>query len=149
MKKPKIIPPVIALGLLILSFTLHFVLRPAVWIGKPISFEGYGMIVAGIALMVWAQRLFKKKGTVIRPTQDPTALVVEGPFRFTRNPMYLGIVIVFLGIAIAVGTWPMFISPVVFALMMRAVFIPFEENNLERIFGEDYRTYKRQVQRWL
>ncbi len=79
----------------------------------------------------------------------PTALVTTGPFRFSRSPMYLGVTCLLLGIALLVGTLPLFLAPVAFALTMNASYIPREERNLERQFGQEYMDYKNRVRRWL
>ena len=76
-------------------------------------------------------------------------LVTAGPYRFTRNPMYLGIFIMLVGIAVWVGSLPMFIAPVGFVLLMSWVFIPYEEQRLGEAFGEAYREYSTKVRRWL
>ena len=98
---------------------------------------------------VWSILLFKKRGTPIDPYGRPTALVVTGPFRLSRSPMYLGLTTVLLGIAIYVGTLPWFLAPLAFALTMHVAFIPREERNLERQFGQEYLDYKNRVRRWL
>lgn len=106
---------------------------------------GIWLIGDGLILTVWAASLFKKNGTPIVPTDIPEALVIEGPYRFTRNPMYLGIFLVLLGLCVAVGTWPMLFSPVAFLILMRAVFIPYEERKMERLFGPAYVQYREKV----
>ncbi len=67
------------------------------------------------------------------------ALVTEGPYQFTRNPMYLGLVILSLGVAIWVGAWPMFLAPIAVFATANWVHIPFEEDKMRRQFGADYR----------
>ena len=104
---------------------------------------------AGLFLMFSAASLFKKKNTAIVPTEESSALVLEGPYRWTRNPMYLGILLILMGIALAVGTPPFYAVPVVFFLTIRFVFIPFEEAKLERKFGQAYLDFKRRVRRWM
>jgi protein-S-isoprenylcysteine O-methyltransferase Ste14 len=129
-------PPQLAWILIGLSAGLHFVL--------PSSYRGQfscwvcGAIAIGIGfgLMMWAWALFRQTGTPIRPTERAAALVRSGPFRFSRNPMYLGIVIMLLGIAAWVGSFPMLIATVGFFVFMRAVFIPYEEARLHEAFGE-------------
>lgn len=99
--------------------------------------------------MIWAWKLFQEKKTPIRPTDEPSTLVADGPFRFSRNPMYLGIILMLTGVAVWVGSLPMFLAPIAFFIVLSIVFIPHEEKTLERIFGDAYRDYKSKVRRWL
>ena len=79
----------------------------------------------------------------------PLVLVTSGPFRYTRNPMYLGILVAITGIAFIVGTLASFCAVVVFFLFVNFVSIPYEEEKMERQFGDDYRAYKAKVRRWI
>jgi len=72
-----------------------------------------------------------------------------GPYRFTRNPMYLGWAIVTLGVACLIGTWPMFVASIAFFATMNWVQIPFEEVKMRRQFGEVFDSYTREVRRWV
>ena len=90
-----------------------------------------------------------RAGTNIRPDLPTTALVTEGPFRFTRNPLYLGLTLMYAGIALLIpGTWPLLLLVPVL-LVMRWGVIAREERYLERKFGEPYRAYLGRVRRWL
>jgi steroid 5-alpha reductase family enzyme len=73
----------------------------------------------------------------------------HGIYRFTRNPMYLGLVILTLGIAVWVGAWPMFIAPIAVFATANWVHIPFEEDKMRRQFGATYDGYVRRVRRWV
>ena len=99
---------------------------------------------------VWAVALFRKAGTEVNPTSPANrALVTDGPFRFTRNPMYLGLVIVTLGIAIWVGAWPMFAVPIAVFLTANGVHIPFEEAKMRRQFPAEFDAYAGRTRRWI
>jgi protein-S-isoprenylcysteine O-methyltransferase Ste14 len=99
---------------------------------------------------VWAILLFRSEGTEVSPTSSSNRkLVVTGPYRFTRNPMYLGLVTLTLGIAVWVGAWPMFIVPFVVFATANWVHIRFEEAKMRRQFGADYNNYVGRVRRWL
>lgn len=92
---------------------------------------------------------FRRAGTSPKPWEPSTALVVSGPYRLTRNPMYLGFTLLYLGAAAWINTlWPLLALPVVLVVMQRGV-IHREEAYLERRFGDDYRAYRAQVRRWL
>ncbi len=99
--------------------------------------------------MIWAVQLFKKKETSHDPAETPTTLVTSGPYRFTRNPMYLGMTSILLGIAIFIGTISLFLAPLAFCITINATFIPKEEKILENIFGSEYLDYKNKVRRWV
>lgn len=118
--------------------------------GLPIPWLGAALVVLGIALSVTAAGLFRREGTELNPTSPANAkLVTSGPFRLTRNPMYLSLVIASLGIAIWIGAWPMFLAPIATFATANWVHIPFEEAKMRRQYGEAYDAYARRVRRWL
>jgi protein-S-isoprenylcysteine O-methyltransferase Ste14 len=93
--------------------------------------------------------LFLRAGTPLEPWQTPTALVATGPYRFTRNPMYLGLTLCLIGFALWLGTvTPAMLLPVFVALLTLGFVRP-EERRLEQRFGESYRAYKARVRRWI
>jgi len=142
-------PPRIALLSLLIALLLHWLTPTQATLANPFRVFGLISFLVGFGLMLWAWRLFQQHGTVICPTEIPTALVEEGPFRFSRNPMYLGIVLMLVGIALSLGTLVMFFAPTTFFLIMDRCFVLHEEKNLEAQFGERYLNYKRQVRRWI
>lgn len=123
------------------------------WIRWPYVFSsqplGWLAIAVGINLPVLALRLFERRDTTHDPHGMPTALVTDGLFRYTRNPMYLGVTSFLTGIALLMGTLPFYLVPLAFALTMHLVFIPREERRLTHLFGDAYTNYTRQVRRWL
>ena len=145
----KILPPY----WVIIDVTAGLVLH-AVWIwrgGPRLALPAFGLVtlVAGFGLMIWAWKLFHIRGTAVCPFDSSTQFVQEGPYRFTRNPMYLGMTLILLGIAFFAGTPPVFLAPLAFFLTIHFTFIPHEEKKMEETFGEEYRNYKRRVRRWL
>jgi protein-S-isoprenylcysteine O-methyltransferase Ste14 len=99
---------------------------------------------------VWAIVLFRREGTEVNPTSPANRkLVTNGPYQFTRNPMYLGLVIFALGIALWIGAWPMFVAPVATFATAEWVHIPFEEAKMRRQFGATYEDYVERVRRWV
>ncbi len=145
----KLRPPVIAAAYLVVSLVADWVTRDMVTLHIQSSLAGAMLILAGFSLIVWAWSLFRKEGTTILPTENPSAMVIRGPYRFTRNPMYLGITIMLTAIALLVGGLPMFFAPVAFLLTINCVFVPHEERVLEQTFGQAYLDYKKRVRRWL
>jgi len=121
-------------------------------IGWPPEHEKVGTAVFFIGCIppVWAFLLFRHQGAEIDPTADTNrVLVVSGPYRFSRNPMYLGLIVVALGMAIFVGCWPMLAVPVAVFLTANYVHIPYEEAKMRRQFGDAYDAYAGRVRRWL
>ena len=113
-------------------------------------------VVLGVVLAVLAGALafgalgrFKRSRTPAEPWKPSRALVVQGPYRFTRNPMYLGMALLYAALAFGFGwLWALAVLVVVLVVIDRAV-IAREERYLERRFGADYLQYKEQVRRWL
>jgi protein-S-isoprenylcysteine O-methyltransferase Ste14 len=111
---------------------------------------GAVLVVAGASLGFWAFRLFRAEGTELNPASEANkTLVVRGPFRFTRNPMYLGLVLLSLGIAFWVGAVPMFVVPLLVVAVANWAHIPFEEAKMRRQFGAAFDDYTRSVRRWI
>ena len=107
------------------------------------------LIGLGMVLAFSAMRAFRKVGTTIRPDRPASTLANAGPYRFTRNPMYLSLAFVYAGIAIlGQSLWALLMLPVVL-LVIRYGVIAREEPYLERQFGEAYTSYKARVRRWI
>ena len=114
--------------------------------------EPAGVVVffAGGVLIISAFRLFRLSGTDLDPLAEQSrVLITDGPYRVSRNPMYLGLVVVSLGAAVWVGAWPMLAVPIAVFLTANFAHIPFEEAKLRRQFGETYAAYAARVRRWL
>jgi protein-S-isoprenylcysteine O-methyltransferase Ste14 len=108
------------------------------------------LTAVGIALAVSAALLFRREGTEINPTSPVNRrLVTSGPFRLTRNPMYLGLVCATLGVAFWIGAWPMFLAPPAIFATANWVHIPFEEAKMRRQFGAAFDAYAGKVRRWM
>jgi len=115
----------------------------------PAGWPGAIVFVLGLALAVWAMDTMTKAGSNV-PTDRPTTAIVEsGPYRFTRNPIYVGMFGALIGLAIAFDTLWMLATLVPFALVIRYGVVAREEAYLERKFGDVYRGYRRRVRRWL
>jgi protein-S-isoprenylcysteine O-methyltransferase Ste14 len=109
---------------------------------------GLCLIGMGILLAVAGFRAMSRVGTHIDPFKPTTALATDGPFRFTRNPLYLSLTLLYGGVALLVNVpWAILFLPIVLLIMRQGV-IGREERYLEQKFGEDYLRYKRSVRRW-
>ncbi len=118
--------------------------------GLPIGWLGALLVVLGVVLSVTAALLFRREGTELNPISATNSkLVTSGPFRFTRNPMYLSLLIVSLGVAIWIGAWPMLLAPLATFATANWVHIPFEEEKMRRQYGEAFDAYTRKVRRWV
>lgn len=109
---------------------------------------GYGLGAAGIALMAWGFLTLYRAGTTVMPNQPAARLVTEGAFGFRRNPIYMGEVLVFLGIAeFTHNIWFAILAPAL-AVALYALAIRPEEQHLETRFGQAYLDYKGRTRRW-
>lgn len=146
----RISPPALAGLLLLGALLLHLVGAPHHHrFIHPHQLLGMLLVAAGAGLSCYAAALFSGHATTKNPHGQPTALVSEAPYTFTRNPMYLGLATGLLGFAIFFGSPAMLIAPLVFFFMIDRMLIPEEEATLERLFGEQYVEYRRRVRRWL
>lgn len=148
--KPKTpIPPLYFLILLLASIGLGIYL-PIVKV-RPTAYRYVGIvaIVIGVVLNSWADSMFKKNKTTVKPHLEPTALLTSGPFRFTRNTMYLGMTLVLVGVSVCVESLSAFVSPLLFFVISDRSFIPLEEASMGAVFGHSYMEYKQRVRRWV
>lgn len=150
----KVLPPIWFVFFFATALLFHFfvpISRVFDVTRSPIGMT-FGLIVFtfGFFLPLWASKIFSEEKTEILPTSATNrVLVTRGPFRFSRNPMYLGMVISLLGIAIIIGTLPMFVAAFAHFLVMNFVFILFEEEKMQRQFNNAFSAYKNRVRRWL
>jgi protein-S-isoprenylcysteine O-methyltransferase Ste14 len=115
----------------------------------PAGLLGAVVFVLALALAIWAMDSMTRAGTNV-PTNRPTTAIVEsGPYRFTRNPIYMGMFGGLIGLGIAFDSPWLLVMLVPFALLIRYGVVAREEAYLERKFGEAYRSYRRRVRRWL
>jgi protein-S-isoprenylcysteine O-methyltransferase Ste14 len=125
-------------------------LLPSASVANALSLPlGVGLIAAGLTLMASFVRAFHRAGTAVEPWEPTTAIVTTGPYRISRNPGYLGMALVFSGIAVlAEALWAFAALVPTLAVMDRLV-IAREERYLGRKFGAEYLDYKARVRRWL
>lgn len=148
MKKNQTLPPTYLFVYLLLSFLLHF-LFPVVNITNIYRYLGIILVIGGFAINLWADNLFKKVKTTVKPNKNPTKLIINGPFRFSRHPMYLGFVMLLLGVSVVLGSLSSFVGPLFMFITLEKKFIPLEEKQMEKYFGKKYLEYKNRVRRWL
>jgi protein-S-isoprenylcysteine O-methyltransferase Ste14 len=110
---------------------------------------GVCFLIVGFASGFSGFSAFRKAGTPLRPGEEPTQFVRQGPFRITRNPMYLGLELILIGVFFLTKSLFFLIPPVVFFLLINLLQIPFEEKMMAEHFGQSYTEYRQRVRRWL
>ncbi len=116
---------------------------------RGLEWGGIVLIVLGVAHALPSIVLFVRTRTTIIPHHASAALVTRGPYRWTRNPMYVSLVLEYLGVAALFGSvWALLLLPLPVLIVHLAV-IPMEERQLEGVFGSQYREYKARVRRWI
>lgn len=115
----------------------------------PLRVAGVVLMHMGAALALWGVHTFRRAKTTIMPFRAPSAMVRRGPYRFTRNPMYVGMTLGYVGLSLFCNVgWPLILLPIVLFTLVKLV-ITREETYLESVFGDDYRDYRQSVRRWL
>lgn len=146
----KIVPPVWFFLLLGAGLLVHSFVPMARVFEFSFPIPGIVLIIAGFVLSSYASALFSSEKTEILPSSETNrVLVTRGPYAYTRNPMYLGIVMQFLGVFLWAGSLPLLVGVALYFCIINFIFIPFEEAKLSRIFGADYVSYKSRVRRWI
>lgn len=149
MNVQKIMPPTYALLSLLLMLGLHLLFPVAQVADWP--WRGTGALLIGIGLLmnIMSSNAFQRRQTTIKPHEVPTVLVTTGFFRLSRNPMYLGGVLLLTGAAILLGSLAPFGIIPVFIVLLNEGFIKKEERILAATLGEPYLAYRQQVRRWI
>jgi protein-S-isoprenylcysteine O-methyltransferase Ste14 len=142
-------PPRIAMFFLLLAMALHWLTPLGSQRVFPSSILAVTIGLSGFLVMMWAWWQFKQQEVAICPTETTVRLITDGIYRYTRNPMYLGVTMMLLAVALEVGTIPFFVAATGFFLVIQLVFCPYEEAKLQRTFGAEYRRYVGRVRRWL
>lgn len=142
-------PPLILLGFILLGLALDF-LRPLPLLPAQAQYAiGAALIVIAGAFAFSAIALFLRAGTNVPTRRPATALVTAGPYRFSRNPIYTGMILLLLGVGVMVDSAWILAMAVPFALTIRYGVIAREERYLERKFGDEYRAFRGRVRRWI
>ena len=156
-------PPLIYLGFLLAGWGLaELGARPEAveagfgWLAAPFGLAievrrgvALTLIVGGLLLDGMAAGLFRRRGTAVQPWKPSTALVIEGPYRFSRNPIYLGFAVTYVGLAIAMNSWVALLLLLPCIVVVDRFVIQREERYLAAKFGTAYDAYRQTVRRWL
>jgi protein-S-isoprenylcysteine O-methyltransferase Ste14 len=142
-------PPALFLGTFFFGLMLHGLWRLHIFAFPWLRLAGAIPIIFGVFLAGWGRRTMVRKGTNVAPSKPALAIVIDGPFRFTRNPLYLGAATVYVGLAVVTNSmWPLLLL-LPMLLVLRWGVIAREERYLEQKFGDVYVDYKARVPRWL
>jgi protein-S-isoprenylcysteine O-methyltransferase Ste14 len=145
----RILPPVYFVASMVAMIVLSRFAPVVHWHLPALRGFGVALIVVGLAISVSAAFRFRHHGTPLKPFEQSTALVTDGPFRYSRNPMYLGLVVVQVGVGLALESLtPFFVIPVFVAIITTRFVLP-EERMLTERFGDAYTQFQRRVRRWL
>lgn len=149
MKPINIDPPFylyFSVGIMLL---LHFFVPVNHFLHFPLNLVGLLPLILGIIINLLADSSFKRNETTVKPVLESKTLITNGIFRISRNPMYLGFVLILLGIGLLMGSFTPYIVVLTFTIFLYIVFIRYEEKKLEKTFGEDWLDYKKKVKRWI
>jgi protein-S-isoprenylcysteine O-methyltransferase Ste14 len=149
----RIFPPGVPLATVLAGVGLQALwpIDPGFTVAAPLRYTVGGLIVAGavLGLGLWAVLTVRRSGQTENPWKPTTEIVERGPFRISRNPMYLQMVLVCFGFAVMLlNVWILLLTPVCAVVLHRFAILP-EEAYLERKFGDGYRAYKERVRRWI
>jgi protein-S-isoprenylcysteine O-methyltransferase Ste14 len=143
-------PPVAWALAVLVAVTLQWLVPlPFMPAAAPAGWVGGAVFAMALALFAWAIATMTRAGSNVPTNMPSTTIVDAGPYRFTRNPIYLGMIVGLTGLAIAFDSLWLLVALVPFALIIRYGVVAREEAYLERKFGDDYRRYRSRVRRWL
>jgi protein-S-isoprenylcysteine O-methyltransferase Ste14 len=145
----KVLPPTYLLVAILIMLALHLVFPVIKVIPTPWNILGIVPLACGIALNLAADKAFREAGTTVKPFEESTVLVTSGVFRLSRNPMYLGYVLILIGIAIMVRSLVPYVVIPIFAVLMDRIFISVEEGMLAGNLGQAWSAYAEKVRRWI
>jgi len=149
MKANRVLPPVYFLISIVAMALLNFFGPVIEFVRYPWNLLGLVPLGIGIALNLIADAAFKKEQTTVKPFEISTALITTGVFGISRNPMYLGMALILIGIAILMGSLSPLIVIVFFTALMELVFVRTEEKMLEEHFGLAWTEYQSKVRKWI
>ena len=145
----RLLPPDYLTIYFIMALVLSFIFPGLRIIDYPYNYLGIFLMLPGGILNIWADQVFKHVQTTVKPFQKPAQLVDRPPYNFSRHPMYVGFIAILLGWAIILGNILAFFAPLLMYITLSRLFIPFEEQQLNSVFGTRYQNYQHRVHKWL
>jgi protein-S-isoprenylcysteine O-methyltransferase Ste14 len=134
---------------IITAVVLHYFFPITTVVAFPYNLLGLLIVGLGVYLAFQSVRLLISYNTTVEAGGNPSSLVTKCPFNYSRNPIYLGFLLIALGTATILSSISTFIAPIIFFVIANTIIIPFEENRLQKNFGIEYERYKTSVRRWL
>ena len=145
----KLMPTTYLLMSVVAIVALHVLLPVAKVVPTPWNLLGILPLVVGVVINLVADRAFHAAQTTVRPFEKSSALVTSGVFRVSRNPMYLGFVLLLIGLAVLLRSLTPYLVVVAFAALLDRQFVAVEEQMLAEQFGADWQRYRLRTRRWL
>ena len=145
----RVVPPILFILLLMPLAALWYFHPETLVMRKDAAMPWDVVLPLGLGLLMWARIHYIQKRAEIHTFKEPNDLITDGPFRFSRNPMYLGFTLTLLAGAFFVNTWCALLVPFAFFLISTTWYIPHEERVLRKIFGAEYDDYAWQTRRWI
>ena len=148
-ERPELLPPTYWFGCALLMVTIHVFFPLVQWSEPLLTYIGAGLIAAAGLLGGWAAWTFRRHETPIHPFEPVRCLVTDGPYRYSRNPMYLSLLVMLLGLWVVLGSVTPMVVVIAFETIISTRFIDPEEDALESRYGDAFRRYKAAVRRWI
>ena len=145
----KLVPPFLFLFSVIGMFVLSRFYPIQEWVKTPYNLLGIVPFSLGLFILISTLTRYRKTKTEINTFKKPKKLITNGFFQYSRNPIYLGFTLILLGIALLLGNVAALIPVACFFLAANFWYVPFEEKNMEIVFGKNYLFYKKKVRRWI
>lgn len=147
--RKRVMPPTYFLAALVLAIATRYLL-PRWALSNALTIgAGIALLSAGVVLNLASDSAFKRRNTPVSPDAEPAALVASGVFRVTRNPMYLGMVLIVAAAALLIGAPVGLVFAIGLMWALNRFFVPREENRLAGVFGNQYEEFRASVPRWI
>jgi protein-S-isoprenylcysteine O-methyltransferase Ste14 len=134
---------------IITAVILHYFFPIAIVVPFPYNLLGLLIVGLGVYLVLQSVLLLRSYNTTLEPSGNPSSLVTKYPYNHSRNPIYLGDLLIALGSATILSSLSAFIAPLIFFIVVNTKIVLFEENRLQKNFGIEYERYKESVRRWI
>jgi protein-S-isoprenylcysteine O-methyltransferase Ste14 len=142
------LPPAVLLISILLTLVLYFVFPRTQFVVGPWRLLGILPLGFGLAISYGSEKQFRQAGTTLKPFDETSRLVTDGFYRFSRNPMYLGMAMILVGVAFLLGSLLSFGMIVFFVVWIYIIFIRNEEEMMLTQYGQDWLEYKERVRCW-
>lgn len=149
MKVKQILPPTYLLIAIITMLILHFLAPIFRLFSLPWNMTGLLLLFLGVLINIFADEALRKANTTVKPFQESSSLVTNGVYTISRHPMYLGFMLILVGVAVILGSISPWVIIPVFVITMDLIFIREEEVMLETKFGSSWVNYRKKVHRWI